>query len=151
MAELVPPDASRRYPAAERRVAANQDRRLVRYEQVVQLRSIGLPIRRIAKAVGLDRRTVRGFIRAGAFPESAPRTAVATQLDAYRAHLATRVAQGCTNAALLWQELAAQGFGGRYRSVQRAVAALRPAGTELNRSIKTGAAVTGPPAVQLRR
>lgn len=145
VAEPVQSNAIRRYPAAERRVASNRDRRLVRYEQVVRLRSIGLPIRRIATTVGLDRRTVRGFIRAGVFPERAPRAAVPTQLDAYRAHLATRVAQGCTNAALLWRELAAQGFDGRYRSVQRAVAALRPASTELNRSIATGAAVTAKP------
>lgn len=144
-AEPISPNAIRRHPAAERRVQANRARRLVRYEQVVQLRSVGLPIRRIAVAVGLDRRTVRGFIRVGAYPERAPREAVPTQLDAYRAHLAARVAQGCTNAALLWRELAAQGFEGRYRSVQRAVALLRPASTELDRSVASGAALTAKP------
>lgn len=115
---------------------------MARYEEVVRLHAIGLPIRPIAAVVGLDRRTVRCFVRAKRFPERAQRSAVPTQLDAHRAHLAARINQGCGNAALLWRELAAQGYAGCYRSVQRAAARLRPPAAELGRPVATGGAST---------
>lgn len=92
----------------------------------MRLHGLDMAIRRIALTMGLDRRTVRTFVHAGSFPERAARTTVPTEVDRYRPYLEQRLHEGCINATQLWRELARQGYGGCYRTVQRAVWQLRP-------------------------
>jgi hypothetical protein len=51
----------------------------------------GEGIKFIARAMPIDHRTIRKFIRAGGFPERAPRNRGPSPLDPYRDHIATRV------------------------------------------------------------
>jgi transposase len=88
--------------------------RLARYEEVMRRHRQGEGIKFIARAMSLDHRTIRKFIRAGAFPERAPRSRGPSPLDRFRDHIATRVEQGCHNPKLLWDEVRASGYtGGR--------------------------------------
>jgi transposase len=92
--------------------AARRERRLARYEAVVALAAEGWSQVAIAARLGIDRRTVRRFVRAGAFPERVPAGRRASILAPYEAHLRARWAAGCRNARLLFEEIAARGFPG---------------------------------------
>ena len=86
--------------------------RLARYEEVMRRYRQGEGIKFIARAMPIDHRTIRKFIRAGGFPERAPRNRGPSPLDPYRDHIATRVEQGCHNPRLLWEEVRALGYAG---------------------------------------
>lgn len=106
---------------------SNQRRalRMARYEEVLHRRQAGESIAAIGRAMNLDRRTVRGFVRAETFPERAPRSAGPTLLDAHRQYMAARAAEGCRNAKQVWRELRARGFTGSHSIVRDAFAQLR--------------------------
>jgi transposase len=109
-----PPASSETAPprAIERRKQANRQRRLARYQEVVELRERGLAKREIARRVGLDRRTVRGWLEPGSFPERKERAPRQRLLDSYLSYLQQRWEEGVTNAALLFREIRAQGYRG---------------------------------------
>ena len=115
--------------------------RLAHYEEVVRRRQLGEPIRAIGRSLDLDCRTVRKFLRAGAFPERAPRAPVATLLDAHRQYLAARAAEGCRNAMQVWRELKDRGFTGGRSIVRDAFAQLRGALPDSGRLHTVAAAV----------
>ena len=94
---------------------------------MVRCRQLGEAISSIGRRLNLDRRTVRKFVRAGAFPERVPRAPVATLLDAHRQYLAARAAEGCRNAMEVWRELKDRGFTGGRSIVRDAFAQLRGA------------------------
>lgn len=96
--------------------------RLARYEEVVQRRGLGQTYRAIARAMEIDRRTVRRLAMADRFPERAQRASGPVLLDPFRHHLAARVAEGCTSANTVWNELRAQGFKGCRATVRAAMA-----------------------------
>ena len=77
----------------------------------------GASISRISRLLGLDRKTLRRWLRAGAVPlwrkPSARRHARPTP-----GHLERRWAEGCRNAARLWRELVRLGFPGRPATVR---------------------------------
>jgi len=87
-------------PAAVRRSAERRARRLARYEHVCALHAAGLSDLAIARAVGLDRRTVQTFRSAPAFPERATRP-YPSAVAPYHAYLRARVSAGCVNAVTL--------------------------------------------------
>lgn len=116
------PSAARQFYSAQRRAS-----RLARYEKVFRRHHAGESILAIGLAVNLDRRTVRGFVRAGVFPERALRRAVPTLLDAHRQYMAARAAKGCRNAMQVWRELRERGFTGGHSIVRDAFAQLRGA------------------------
>ena len=66
----------------------------------------------IARILGLDRRTIRRWSRARAFPErkAAHRTSA---VNAYAPYLRQRWDEGCHNASHLWRELRDRGFSGQ--------------------------------------
>jgi len=104
--------------AAERRGQDAYARRQARYEEAARLKATGLSLKRIAAAVGAERKTVRRWLRAGGAPRwLKPRRAGA--LGPYHDHLDRRWKEGCRNAALLWRELVALGFAGRPGSVRQ--------------------------------
>lgn len=95
----------------------NRERRVARYESVMEQMRQGKSQREIARSCGLARKTVRRWISAHGFPERRPSYHSST-IDQYRNYLEQRWQQGCRNAAQLWRELREQGFDGRSRTVR---------------------------------
>jgi transposase len=95
----------------------SRDRRVTRYESVMESVRSGLSQAEISRTLGVDRRTVRRWIRAGDFPERKPvfRT---TSVDEYRSYLDQRWEEGCHNASRLWREMLERGFTGRQSIVR---------------------------------
>lgn len=94
-----------------------RDRRLNRYESVMELVRKGVSQREISSSLGVDRRTVRRWTRACGFPERKPvhrRSAI----DEYCAYLDQRCNEGCHNAAQLWREMRDLGFCGTSSGVR---------------------------------
>jgi transposase len=96
--------------------------RLARYEEIVRRRHLGESYKAIGRSMNLDQRTVSKFVRAGSFPERAPRPSGPTLLDAHRQYVASRAAEGCVSAVQVWHELQAQGFAGSLGTVRSAMA-----------------------------
>lgn len=117
-AESAAPEHPTEQPAPVRRLSSAQqqsrdkrDRRLARYEQVVALHEKGVPQAAIGRQLGLGRKTVRRWLRTGQFPERA-RAKRHSALTRYLPYLEKRWSEGCHNAAKLWREIRAQGYGG---------------------------------------
>jgi transposase len=85
-----------------------RQRRLERYQQVMELHQRGISKRAIALQLGLHRRTVRGWLRAGQFPERHV-TQRRSSVDGWLSYLQKRWAEGCHNRSQLWRELQSQG------------------------------------------
>ncbi|GHO48676.1 ISL3 family transposase [Ktedonospora formicarum] len=102
-------------------VAASQVARLRRqawYEEVVAQYQQGKSIAAIARELQMSPTTVRKFVYAGAFPEhSAHKRRQTYRLTPYLSYLQQRVADGCENASMLWQEICQQGFSHGYKVV----------------------------------
>ena len=126
--------------ASQRRSDQRRALRLARYEEVVRRHRAGESILTIGQTLNLDRRTVRGFVRADKFPERTPRAAIPTSLDTHRQYMAARAAEGCRNAMQVWRELRARGFTGGHSIVRDAFAQLRGASPEGGRRPAVSAA-----------
>jgi transposase len=76
-----------------------------------------MPIKRIARELGLGHKTVKRWLRAGHAPtwRKPPRPKM---IDRYRAYLERRWQEGCHNAAQLWREVRDQGFTGKSGAVR---------------------------------
>ncbi|WP_158933232.1 hypothetical protein [Acidisphaera sp. S103] len=98
--------------AAGRRGQVAYGRRQARYEEAARLKATGMSLKWVAASIGVERMTVRRWLRAGRAPlwRQPHRIGV---LGPYRAHLDRRWTEGCHNAAQLWRELVALGFTGR--------------------------------------
>jgi transposase len=97
-----------------------------RWEEMHRLKATGMTVSGIARATGLDRKTVRRCLRQvrwQAYRRPARREVL---LDPHRAWLAERAAQVGYSARILYQELCARrGFEGGYGTVRDAVRPLR--------------------------
>ena len=102
----------------DRRCQASHARRQVRYEEAARLHAAGVSIAGIAGRLGVERKTIRRWLRAGHAPlwRQPRRESV---LVPYRDHLERRWVEGCHNAARLWRELVDLGFTGRSGIVRR--------------------------------
>ena len=109
-------------------------------EQVVQALVRGEPVAAVARAYGLDRKTVRTWRTRGRHGPRVPRPVI-SQLDPYRDWLAARAPEVGYNAAVLHRELREQGFAGSAIIVRRAVQPLRAAAPP---SVATVRFETGP-------
>jgi len=118
-----PPGKRRAQQGREERRA----QRLARYDAVVALHQEGHSHAAISRQTGLGRRTVRRYLRAGAFPERAAAPARPTMLAPYEAYLRARWTDGCHNAQQLWREIRSQGYAGQAANVRRYLARWRPA------------------------
>jgi hypothetical protein len=105
--------------------AARRAARLARYEEVVTLRARGASTPTIAARVGIGRRTVRFWLKAGTFPERRRRTERPGQAAPFAAYLRARWSEGCHNGMRLWRELQERGYTGCYDSVAALVAPWR--------------------------
>ena len=122
--------------AAERTVAATpkpetpgQGRRGAKFAEAVRLSAAGASISRISRLLGIDRKTLRRWISSGVLP-SWQQPGRGRAVDVHAPYLERRLAEGCRNASLLWRELKALGFRGRYTAVKRWVGGQRPAETQ---------------------
>jgi len=105
-------------PIAEQRKLARRARRRSRYDEMIALRSGGASIADIHRALGLSRKTIMRWTRAGAFPERQPTAGRQTSLTSHAAYLAERWHAGCHNVTELWRELHdARGFHGGLTTV----------------------------------
>ena len=95
-----------------------RDRRLNRYESVMELVRKGLSQREISCTLGVDRRTVRRWTRACGFPER-KQVHRKNAIDQHRLYLDQRWNEGCHNAAQLWREIRDLGFSGTSSSVRQ--------------------------------
>jgi transposase len=90
-----------------------QERRDARFAEVARLRGQGLSQKAIARTLGMGRKTVRRWLRAGQAPTWRHADRGTSILDPYRAYLEERWQAGCRNAAALWRDLKAQGYPGQ--------------------------------------
>ncbi len=109
----------------ERGSLERRQKRYARYRGVMELHRRGVSERGIARALSINRATVRKFIGAGTFPERAPHKRVGSILDPYIPYIHCRWAEGCDNAIQLWREIEALGYGGKAAMVRRYARRLR--------------------------
>src|SRR5262249_2000316 len=89
------------------------------WAMVQQRRDSGEPLRQIARAVGLDRRTVRKYLAADQPPVYPVRRPRPTQVTPYLGYLGERWATGGHNARRLYPELVQRGYQGSARMVRK--------------------------------
>lgn len=108
LAQSAETQGSLRPTATEARRAARHAARDARYAELARLRGAGASTSEAARALGMDRKTVRFWLSAGSPPRWAkPRAG--TMLDHEAAFLGRRWAEGCRRPAVLRRELAARG------------------------------------------
>jgi transposase len=120
-------DVTPRLNVWQRLGVARRAARLSRYDEIVRRRDLGESFKQIGRAMELDQRTVAKFVRAGSFPERAPRTSGLTLLDGHRQYVASRTTEGCVKPVHVWNELRARGFTGSLGTVRSAMARDRAA------------------------
>jgi transposase len=97
--------------AAQQASAASLARRQSQYEEAARLHGIGATISRIAAEIGVDRKTVRSWLRLGRAPLW-QQPSCDSILDPFKPFLGRRWSEGCRNAAQLRRELMTLGFRG---------------------------------------
>ena len=102
-----------------------RQRRLARYEEVVALFQSGHSQAAISKALGLQRKTIRRWLRGGVFPERKPPHRPPPKVNEFGAYLEQRWNEGCHNATVLAQEIRDKGDRGKRSMVARFVASWR--------------------------
>jgi transposase len=128
-AAMVPPAVSPLVPsaptvssdAAPCKVPEPTPRKRAVWEAVQQRRGFGQSFRQIARALGLDRRTVRKYLAADQPPVYPARRPRPTQLTPYIEYLAERWTQGCHNARRLYHEIVPRGHRGSASMVRLVV------------------------------
>jgi len=112
--------ASRRQVQVARR--AERERR---FQHVKDAQRRGLNLRQIARETGLSVKTVRLWVAADVLPPERRGYRGGGKVDPYGPYLLRRLAEGCTNQTLLWQEITVQGFVGTRSLVAKWILARR--------------------------
>jgi len=112
-------------PARRRVQAAKHAERERRFRQVKDTQARGLNRRQVARETGLSLPTVRLWMEADVLPPERRGYRQDGKVDPYGPYLLRRLAEGCTNQTLLWQEITAQGFVGTRSLVAKWVRAHR--------------------------
>ena len=128
----------------ERDHAAVEARRQDRYARVMALAADGYSLREIARLAGVNRGTVRSYVRAGQYRSCAERTRRPHTCDAYAVYLRSRWEDGEHNSAILWAEIRAQGYIGAASTVRQYVRAWRTGPRHTGRR-RHGEDASGPP------
>jgi transposase len=98
--------------------------RMEGWMEVLGMFQRGMSQSEIARQLGLDRKTVRKYLRQP--PQGyRPRPSRPWKLDPYRSYLRERWEQGVHNAHKLWGEVQKRGYRGGYTQLRRAVAGWR--------------------------
>jgi transposase len=101
--------------------------RYARYQQVVELGRQGMATNEIARRLGMSDRTVRDWLKQGAFPETQKRRKKQSSFDPFAAYVLKRWQNGEHNGLVLWREITNQGYTGTERSVYRYLKTLKQA------------------------
>jgi transposase len=122
-------DAEKAVPAAPPTLAQQRrQRRLDRYEEVIALFQAGKSQAVISRALGIERKTIRRWLRRGQFPERKPPHRPPPKVSEFGDYLQQRWAEGCHNATRLYREIQEKGYGGKRAMVARFVAGWRTTG-----------------------
>ena len=111
----------------EQDLAIRRTRRSARWDEVRALRAAGYGIARIARELGMHRRTVRRYLATAAPPRNRqpeqpkPSGLTSPTLQPFVDYLHGRWQAGCTNVAQLQRELEAQGYQGSYSLLMQAL------------------------------
>jgi hypothetical protein len=111
---------------------------------VLELRGQGVPLRQIARQIGLNVKAVRRYLRERRCPDWRPGRQPPTRLDAFASFIDAWVTRGGRNAADLYRELASQGSQTGYDAVRRFLR--RRLGSTGRPGPRTGVAVPPAPA-----
>ena len=103
---------------------ARRAQRVARYEEVKQLHAEGHSLSAIARRMGMQRATVRMFLRADEYPEARPGTKPG-KVQPFAQYLETRWREGCHNAGQLYREIKARGYRGHLKVLQAYLASWR--------------------------
>jgi transposase len=106
-------DAEPPVTKAQQRSLDTRQRREARFEEAVRLREQGLTIRGVARALGVGRKTVRRWLRAGRAPTWRHAERGRSILDPFRDYLEARWTAGYRNGTGLWREIRERGFTGQ--------------------------------------
>ena len=101
--------------------------RYARYQQAVELSRQGLASKEIAGRLGMSDRTVRDWLKQGAFPEAQKRRKKQSSFDPFAGYVLKRWQEGEHNGLVLWREIKDQGYTGTDRSVYRYLKTLKQA------------------------
>ncbi|UEM20785.1 ISL3 family transposase (plasmid) [Skermanella mucosa] len=111
------PPESRPLTRSQQRTLDKRAARQARFEEVAALNARGWSQSAISRSTGLDRATIRTWLRAGR-PPSWSKPAYGSTIDRHAEYLRQRWAEGCTNTARLWREIRDRGYSGRPKTVQ---------------------------------
>ena len=114
-----------------------QQNRQNRFDAIHNLTKQGLSLRQIARTLSLSRNTVRKYVCAEQCPQMAPRKPSQTLLDNYLSYLKSRLATGCHNSRILFEELQAMGYQGSRPTVARWIRAQRDISCQDTKQYKT--------------
>jgi hypothetical protein len=118
-----PPPSELTLPEARKQ--QRRQRRLERYEQVVQLHREGHSQNAISQLLQIERKTVRRWLRTGHFPERKRPVRKPSTVHDFANYLQRRWAEGCHNATKLFQEIRSQGYRGQHSMVAQFVSVWR--------------------------
>jgi transposase len=102
-----------------------RQRRLERYQQVVALANEGRSQSEISRELGIERKTVRRWLRRGQFPERKSPHRRPPKVSEFADYLQQRWNEGCHNATRLYQEIRGKGYKGKRAMVARFVSGWR--------------------------
>ncbi|MBY0502708.1 MAG: ISL3 family transposase [Bryobacteraceae bacterium] len=105
-----------------------RERRIALYEKVKELYQQGYSGKAISRALGLERKTVRKYLRAPQFPERKQHTRRPRQVQQFMDHLRSRWLEGCHNATRLFHEIRKLGYRGGRSMVAQFVSGWRRSG-----------------------
>ena len=120
VAPTAPPQPT---PSRQRR-----QRRLERYEEVVARFHAGESQAAISRAMGLERKTIRRWLRRGQFPERKRPSRRPAKVNEFADYLHQRWNEGCHNASRLFREIQAKGYAGKRAMVANFVTGWRKTG-----------------------
>ncbi len=96
---------------------ARRARRVERYEEIKRMRAEGHSLSAIARRLGMQRATVRMFLRADEYPE-ARRGSQPSKVQPFAEYLKERWLAGCHNARQMYREIKARGYRGHVKVLQ---------------------------------
>jgi len=103
------------------RLTTNQER----YERMGELQKRGVPQQEIARQLGVTVRTLQNWNKRGACPGSTQRRRRRSIFDLYAPSVLSHWQQGHRDVTLLFQEIQAQGYPGKIRTVYRFIQTLK--------------------------
>ena len=105
----------------------SSDRRQDLYKKIHELAAEQVSIREISRRLGIQRLTVRSYLRALECPRPVRRVRSSSVLE-FTEYLQKRWQDGCHNAAELYRDVRERGYSGNYHAVRRTVEKWRDSG-----------------------